>query len=174
MEIVDEQAHAHAALGRIAHRAQQQPAGGVVGDVVGLQVERALRAGDQFEPGRERVMRHRDRAQRRLARRDGQLARERRQRRIGRGRDAGRYRPFDDARQAGTAAHQQRQHKGTQRSHGSGRHVDLTLRASVPQPAGSIKPAAEGYETPWHQDGHYWPIRPLANCTRGWRSRNRL
>ena len=27
------------------------------------------------------------------------------------------------------------------------------------------KPAAEGYETPWHQDGHYWPIRPLANCT---------
>ena len=27
------------------------------------------------------------------------------------------------------------------------------------------KPAVEGYETPWHQDGHYWPIRPLANCT---------
>ena len=27
------------------------------------------------------------------------------------------------------------------------------------------KPAREGYETPWHQDGHYWPIRPLANCT---------
>jgi ectoine hydroxylase-related dioxygenase (phytanoyl-CoA dioxygenase family) len=27
------------------------------------------------------------------------------------------------------------------------------------------KPAADGYETPWHQDGHYWPIRPLANCT---------
>ena len=27
------------------------------------------------------------------------------------------------------------------------------------------KPAAQGYETPWHQDGHYWPIRPLANCT---------
>jgi ectoine hydroxylase-related dioxygenase (phytanoyl-CoA dioxygenase family) len=27
------------------------------------------------------------------------------------------------------------------------------------------KPAAEGYETPWHQDGHYWPIRPLASCT---------
>jgi len=27
------------------------------------------------------------------------------------------------------------------------------------------KPADEGYETPWHQDGHYWPIRPLANCT---------
>jgi len=27
------------------------------------------------------------------------------------------------------------------------------------------KPAVEGYETPWHQDGHYWPIRPLATCT---------
>jgi ectoine hydroxylase-related dioxygenase (phytanoyl-CoA dioxygenase family) len=24
---------------------------------------------------------------------------------------------------------------------------------------------SEGYETPWHQDGHYWPIRPLATCT---------
>ncbi len=27
------------------------------------------------------------------------------------------------------------------------------------------KPAGVGFETPWHQDGHYWPIRPLANCT---------
>ena len=27
------------------------------------------------------------------------------------------------------------------------------------------KPAEEGYETPWHQDGQYWPIRPLATCT---------
>ena len=27
------------------------------------------------------------------------------------------------------------------------------------------KPAATGLEVPWHQDGHYWPIRPLANCT---------
>ncbi|NML43592.1 phytanoyl-CoA dioxygenase family protein [Ramlibacter sp. G-1-2-2] len=27
------------------------------------------------------------------------------------------------------------------------------------------KPPVEGFETPWHQDGHYWPIRPLANCT---------
>lgn len=27
------------------------------------------------------------------------------------------------------------------------------------------KPAGDGQETPWHQDGHYWPIRPLANCT---------
>jgi hypothetical protein len=27
------------------------------------------------------------------------------------------------------------------------------------------KPPQEGFETPWHQDGHYWPIRPLATCT---------
>lgn len=27
------------------------------------------------------------------------------------------------------------------------------------------KPAGDGYETPWHQDGHYWPIRPLSTCT---------
>jgi hypothetical protein len=27
------------------------------------------------------------------------------------------------------------------------------------------KPAGTGFETPWHQDGHYWPIRPLATCT---------
>ena len=27
------------------------------------------------------------------------------------------------------------------------------------------KPPGDGYATPWHQDGHYWPIRPLANCT---------
>ena len=27
------------------------------------------------------------------------------------------------------------------------------------------KPAGDGMEVPWHQDGHYWPIRPLANCT---------
>ena len=27
------------------------------------------------------------------------------------------------------------------------------------------KPAGDGHETPWHQDGHYWPIRPLANVT---------
>jgi ectoine hydroxylase-related dioxygenase (phytanoyl-CoA dioxygenase family) len=27
------------------------------------------------------------------------------------------------------------------------------------------KPAGNGKETPWHQDGEYWPIRPLATCT---------
>jgi hypothetical protein len=27
------------------------------------------------------------------------------------------------------------------------------------------KQAATGREVPWHQDGHYWPIRPLATCT---------
>lgn len=27
------------------------------------------------------------------------------------------------------------------------------------------KPARNGQRTPWHQDGQYWPIRPLATCT---------
>ncbi|MEE3335414.1 MAG: phytanoyl-CoA dioxygenase family protein [Candidatus Latescibacterota bacterium] len=27
------------------------------------------------------------------------------------------------------------------------------------------KPAAKGLEVPWHQDGQYWPIRPLATCS---------
>eukprot|EP01006_Ploeotia_vitrea_P053333 TRINITY_DN67775_c8_g1_i1.p1 TRINITY_DN67775_c8_g1~~TRINITY_DN67775_c8_g1_i1.p1 ORF type:complete len:276 (-),score=17.83 TRINITY_DN67775_c8_g1_i1:205-1005(-) len=27
------------------------------------------------------------------------------------------------------------------------------------------KPAGDGMEVPLHQDGHYWPIRPLATCT---------
>ena len=27
------------------------------------------------------------------------------------------------------------------------------------------KPALTGSTTPWHQDGEYWPIRPLATCT---------
>ena len=27
------------------------------------------------------------------------------------------------------------------------------------------KPAKVGTRTPWHQDGEYWPIRPLETCT---------
>jgi hypothetical protein len=27
------------------------------------------------------------------------------------------------------------------------------------------KPPGDGMEVPWHQDGHYWPIQPLATCT---------
>lgn len=27
------------------------------------------------------------------------------------------------------------------------------------------KPARVGSKTPWHQDGEYWPIRPLATCS---------
>ena len=27
------------------------------------------------------------------------------------------------------------------------------------------KPAHTGKEIPWHQDGRYWPIRPLATCS---------
>lgn len=27
------------------------------------------------------------------------------------------------------------------------------------------KPPSDGMEVPWHQDGQYWPIQPLATCT---------
>jgi hypothetical protein len=27
------------------------------------------------------------------------------------------------------------------------------------------KPPGDGMAVPWHQDGHYWPIRPIATCT---------
>lgn len=27
------------------------------------------------------------------------------------------------------------------------------------------KPSVEGREVPWHQDGEYWPMRPLETCT---------
>ena len=27
------------------------------------------------------------------------------------------------------------------------------------------KPAHNGTKTPWHQDGEYWPMRPLATCS---------
>ena len=27
------------------------------------------------------------------------------------------------------------------------------------------KPARDGKKVPWHQDGEYWPIRPVATCT---------
>lgn len=27
------------------------------------------------------------------------------------------------------------------------------------------KPPGDGMEVPWHQDGNYWPIKPLATCT---------
>lgn len=27
------------------------------------------------------------------------------------------------------------------------------------------KPGGDGMAVPWHQDGHYWPIKPLAACT---------
>ncbi len=27
------------------------------------------------------------------------------------------------------------------------------------------KPALNGRKTPWHQDGEYWPIRPIATCS---------
>lgn len=52
---------------------------------------------------------------------------------------------------------------------------DETLLAMVQQLIGPdialwnssffAKPANGGHATPWHQDGEYWPIEPLATCT---------
>jgi hypothetical protein len=115
IEIVQKQPHANAARGRIAQRAQHQPAGGVVGDQVGLQIDGRSGAGDELDPRRERVVRHRNRTHRRALGRDREFARERRQRRIGRRGDARRWRPLDVAWQAGAAA-QERQEENTLRS----------------------------------------------------------
>ncbi|OUM02165.1 phytanoyl-CoA dioxygenase family protein [Variovorax sp. JS1663] len=63
--------------------------------------------------------------------------------------------------------------------HGSRQFLDLAMDPGIVELVSGVigedvilwgchvfcKPASEGYETPWHQDGHYWPIRPLANCT---------
>ena len=27
------------------------------------------------------------------------------------------------------------------------------------------KPAGTGRKVPWHQDGEYWPLKPLSTCT---------
>ncbi|TWO68725.1 phytanoyl-CoA dioxygenase family protein [Caenimonas sedimenti] len=63
--------------------------------------------------------------------------------------------------------------------HGSAAFLELARDPGIVELVGGIlgpdvilwgchvfcKPPLEGYETPWHQDGHYWPIRPLATCT---------
>jgi len=50
------------------------------------------------------------------------------------------------------------------------RLLDLVERAIGPDIVlwGSqifCKPAGTGLAVPWHQDGHFWPIRPLATCS---------
>ena len=63
--------------------------------------------------------------------------------------------------------------------HGSKAFLDLALDPQIVELVSGVigddiilwgchvfcKPPGVGYETPWHQDGHYWPIRPLATCT---------
>src|SRR3954462_9322585 len=63
--------------------------------------------------------------------------------------------------------------------HGSKAFLDLALDPQIVELVSGVtgddvilwgcpvfcKPPGDGYETPWHQDGHYWPIRPLATCT---------
>ena len=45
------------------------------------------------------------------------------------------------------------------------RHEHKLIYAAIGALINASKPAGDGHETPWHQDGHYWPIRPLATCT---------
>ena len=59
VQIVNQQAHAHAALGGIAQCAQQVAAGRVVVDHVVLHVERHLRTADQLDTCRQRLRRPR-------------------------------------------------------------------------------------------------------------------
>ena len=61
----------------------------------------------------------------------------------------------------------------------TGRWLDLCTRAELVDLVADVlgpdivlwgsqlfcKPARTGLEVPWHQDGHFWPIRPLATCT---------
>jgi hypothetical protein len=54
IKIVEQQAHPYAATGGIAHFAQQQAAGLVVAELVGLHVQRGLRLTHQLETGVER------------------------------------------------------------------------------------------------------------------------
>lgn len=54
VEVVEQQAHAHAAPGGVAQFAQQQAAGLVVAELVGLHVERGPGAADELQPRIER------------------------------------------------------------------------------------------------------------------------
>ena len=90
VQVVEDQAHAHAAQRGVAQRAQQVAAGLVVVDLVVLDVERAFGAARQFQPRLQRVLagRHQaeaallgvlrrglgDAAERRFERRRGALA----------------------------------------------------------------------------------------------------
>ena len=108
VEVVEQQADAHAARRGIAQRPQQHPAGAVVVEHVVLEVERSLGAGHEREPGGERLLRPGDQAkaaQRRVLRGgEGDPA----ELGVGRGRHRHRRRPRHVARQAGAAAREQR------------------------------------------------------------------
>ena len=56
VEIVDQQAHANATRGGVAQFAQEQRAGGVAGEVVGLHVQRTLGAADQRDAAGQRLV----------------------------------------------------------------------------------------------------------------------
>ncbi len=68
---------------------------------------------------------------------------------------------------------------GTQGLQGSGAWLDFARIPEVLDMVGQLigpdfllwgttvfgKPAGTGKRVPWHQDGEYWPIRPLATCS---------
>ena len=80
VQIVEQQAHAHAALrgaAQVAQAAQDQVADTVVGNRVALKIERVTRVGDQGQPRVERKGGLRQRVHARLAGRNVGVARQR-------------------------------------------------------------------------------------------------
>ena len=63
VQVVDQQAHAHAARGGVGQLAQELPAGGVVGDLVVLGVDALLGGAGQGDAGFERLLAGRQQAQ---------------------------------------------------------------------------------------------------------------
>ena len=56
VEIVHQQAHAHAARGRVAQLTQDEAADRVVANLVDVQIYRALRMADELHPGVQRML----------------------------------------------------------------------------------------------------------------------
>ncbi|MCY1295647.1 hypothetical protein D9M70_449960 [compost metagenome] len=171
--VVEQQAHAHAAVGGLVQRLQQQRAGQVVAPDVVLHVERALRRACQVDARGEGglgVVQRVDAAEPGLA---GQRGRDRAAQRRGRGlggRDGGGFgavvqrRQRAAAQQGGAAQHQRTGVQavvGHERSvcgqwHGGGRRVPR--QGAV---CGNVRHVA--------MPGRVWPIRAVAMPARGLR-----
>ncbi|MCY1505275.1 hypothetical protein D9M68_394780 [compost metagenome] len=129
VEVVEQQPHAHPAPGGVAQFAQQQAAGLVVAELVGLHVERGLGAADELQPRieRERGLDQRSHARQPVGRRieaGGGMA----ERGGGRSGNGDRGRPIGQARrQAGAAGehqHDQHQRRAAQRRKQRGEELE--------------------------------------------------